>query len=237
MKKFVTSAILSLMTISAQATITGNVSVTSDYRFRGISQSQGATAIQGGIDYTHSSGFYAGNWNSSVSSDVYLRGSGVENDLYAGIKKTLGPVSLDFGTISYFYPKARTGAQPDKYNSDEIYFGAAAGAFSLRVNQSLKDYFGAADSRGTRYTQVKADVPVKQGLVLNAAYGRTNVTNQTVGDYDDWRAGATVSVAGFDLGLHYHGTEKTRTAFELANTVNGERNYDKRTVFTVSKSF
>jgi uncharacterized protein (TIGR02001 family) len=70
-----------------QAQLTGNLGLTSDYRFRGVSQTQNAPAVQGGIDYAHSSGLYIGNWNSSVSSQVYTAGAGVENDLYAGYKK------------------------------------------------------------------------------------------------------------------------------------------------------
>ena len=65
----------------AQAQVTGNLGLTSDYRFRGVSQSQNAPAVQGGVDYAHSSGFYIGNWNSSVSSQVYTAGAGLESDM------------------------------------------------------------------------------------------------------------------------------------------------------------
>jgi len=57
-----------------QAQVTTNLGATSDYRFRGISQTQNAPAIQGGIDYAHKSGVYIGNWNSSVSSQLYTNG-------------------------------------------------------------------------------------------------------------------------------------------------------------------
>jgi uncharacterized protein (TIGR02001 family) len=237
MKKILAAIVVSMSAVTAQAEITGNASLTSDYRFRGISQSQGASAIQGGIDYTHKSGFYAGNWNSSVSSDVYLQGSGMESDLYAGFRKTLGPVTLDVGAISYFYPNARTGANPDRYNTDEVYVGAAVGVFSARVHQAYSNYFGAANSRDTRYYQIKADVPVIKDVVINAAVGRTDVANQTASDYDDWKVGATITKAGFDFGLHYYGTEKTTDAFKTANTVNGKENFDRGMVLTATKFF
>jgi len=237
MKKFLVTSILAAATITAQAGVTGNASLTSDYRFRGISQTQGAPAFQGGFDYTTKSGFYIGNWNSSVTSEVYLQGSGLESDLYAGFKKELGPVTIDLGAISYFYPEARTGAVPERFDTDEIYVGASAGFFSVRAHQSYSNYFGTADSRGTRYYQVKSDVPVNKSLTLNAAYGRTDVSNQSTGDYDDWKVGATFTAAGFDFGAHYYGTEKTTAAFETANTVNGKKNYDHGAVFTVSKFF
>ena len=56
---------------SAFAEFLGNVGLTSDYRFRGISQTMNSQALQGGIDYADKSGFYAGNWNSTVSSRLY----------------------------------------------------------------------------------------------------------------------------------------------------------------------
>jgi len=80
MKKLFLTLLMMVGVTAAQAQVTGNLGLTSDYRFRGISQTQNAPAVQGGIDYTHSSGFYVGNWNSSVSRDMYTNGSGVESD-------------------------------------------------------------------------------------------------------------------------------------------------------------
>ena len=89
MKKLFLALLMAVGFASAQAQVSGNLGLTSDYRFRGISQTQNAPAVQGGIDYAHSSGFYVGNWNSSVSSQMYTNGSGVESDLYAGFKKDI----------------------------------------------------------------------------------------------------------------------------------------------------
>ena len=63
--------------------IAGNVSLVSDYRFRGITQTFEEPALQGGFDYAHSSGFYVGNWNSSIA-DSFFGGSPLEMDFYAG---------------------------------------------------------------------------------------------------------------------------------------------------------
>src|SRR5690242_7047650 len=76
-------------------TFTGNATLVSDYRFRGISQTFKLPAIQGGFDYAHASGFYIGNWNSSVSGLSYPNGAGLEMDLYAGYKKTIGDFGFD----------------------------------------------------------------------------------------------------------------------------------------------
>ena len=99
----------------ATSPITANVTVVNDYRYRGISQSNFQPAIQGGFDYAHESGFYIGNWNSSISwlSDSYSVATSVqkisapvEMDFYAGFKKELiGPgFASDIGVLQYYYP-------------------------------------------------------------------------------------------------------------------------------------
>ena len=99
--------------------ITANVTVVNDYRYRGMTQSNFKPAIQGGFDYAHESGFYIGNWNSSISwiSDTYQKGFGtpamasgssapLEMDLYAGFKKEfIGEgFASDVGLLQYYYP-------------------------------------------------------------------------------------------------------------------------------------
>ena len=91
-------------------TVTGNMTIATDYRFRGISQTFGegfftpGPAIQGGIDYSHSSGFYLGNWNSNISGNQYPNGSSIEMDFYGGWKGQWDDFGLDVGTIYYLYP-------------------------------------------------------------------------------------------------------------------------------------
>lgn len=237
MKKTIVALAVALATTAAHAELGGNFSITSDYRFRGISQTQGKAAIQGGIDYTHSSGFYIGNWNSSVSSEIYPQGSGLESDIYAGFTKDIGPVTFDVGVLRYMYPGARTGTDPARFDTTEVYLGAGVGPFSAKVSQSLGDYFGIANSKKSNYYQVGANIPVFQGFAVNAHYGRTDVQNNADADYDDYRVGATLTKAGFDWGAHYYGTTKTNAAFRTTNTVNGEKNYDKGFVFSVTKYF
>ncbi len=97
--------------------ITANVTVTNDYRYRGMTQSNYKPAIQGGFDYAHESGFYLGNWNSSISWISDGNGTGtntygstvsapVEMDFYAGFKKELigAGFASDIGILQYYYP-------------------------------------------------------------------------------------------------------------------------------------
>jgi len=103
----------------ATSPITANVTVVNDYRYRGMTQSNFKPAIQGGFDYSHESGFYIGNWNSSISwiSDGYPTGNGlgapssapVEMDFYAGFKKELigSGFASDIGILQYYYPMSQ----------------------------------------------------------------------------------------------------------------------------------
>ena len=85
-------------------TITGNLSIISDYRFRGITQTFEKPALQGGIDYSHSSGFYLGNWNSNISSGAGFPAGNLEMDFYGGYKTSFGDVGVDFVAIYFYYP-------------------------------------------------------------------------------------------------------------------------------------
>src|SRR6185312_584663 len=102
--------VLSATPALADNSISGNVALTSDYVFRGISQTQGDPAIQGGFDFTTHVGttpVYAGAWASNVDfgspSAIHVP---MELDLYGGVRPTIGPVSADFGVIGYLYPNA-----------------------------------------------------------------------------------------------------------------------------------
>lgn len=102
---------------SAFAGVTGNVAVFSDYVFRGITQTGSDAAVQGGLDYSHASGFYAGTWVSSLDASY-------ETDLYAGFSGKTGDVGYDLGYIFYGY---RDGT---KLNYSELYAGLSAYGFS-----------------------------------------------------------------------------------------------------------
>ena len=91
-------------------TFTGNVGLFSEYRFRGISQTFGKPALQGGFDYAHASGLYLGNWNSNVSSGAGFPAGNLEMDMYGGWKKSWDDWGLDLGFIYYYYPGSDANA-------------------------------------------------------------------------------------------------------------------------------
>ena len=147
--------------------VTANVTVTNNYIYRGITQTNGKPAIQGGFDYAHESGFYIGNWNSSISwvSDAYNTSGGVrtsaplEMDFYGGFKKEfIGEgFASDVGVLQYYYPTSGIQATASYVNPNttEIYaaqnftFGPLTGF--AKVSYAVTTLFGNANSTGSYY--------------------------------------------------------------------------------------
>lgn len=98
----------------AQAGASANIGATSNYMWRGITQTQDGSALQAGLDYAHDSGLYAGTWasNSEFAGDA----TGPEVDLYAGYKKDLkGEAAVDVGVINYSYPDDNSAEFSEAY--------------------------------------------------------------------------------------------------------------------------
>src|SRR5512139_2147979 len=111
----VAAALLPGVAVAQQApasphTLTGNVGLYSQYIFRGLTQTDRDPALQGGFDYSHSSGLYAGTWASNISwlrdFPSYSSGGSLEWDFYGGFKGTFGKSDFgyDVGLLYYYYP-------------------------------------------------------------------------------------------------------------------------------------
>jgi uncharacterized protein (TIGR02001 family) len=244
MKKLLFALLAAAGVTVAQAQVTGNLGLTSDYRFRGVSQTQNAPAVQGGLDYAHSSGLYIGNWNSSVSSEVYTNGAGVESDLYAGYKKEVFKgITIDVGSYNYFYPRATTSARTgSNFDTYEAFAGVGyKDMITAKYSQTLGNgYFGTANAQGTKYMQVdgKLPIPVIKNLAVVAHYGRTDVANSSAYDYNDINAGVVYTLPReFDLGVRYYTNSSMTSTFQNANTVNGQKLYKNAVVVSLTKTF
>ncbi|MDB5864361.1 MAG: hypothetical protein JWO70_2167 [Betaproteobacteria bacterium] len=180
-------------------TITGNVGLFSQYIFRGLTQTDRDPALQGGFDYAHASGLYAGTWASNISwlkenastppatiAGAYNRGGSLEMDFYGGYKGTVGDFGYDVGTLYYWYPgKINPAVQAltptigvPKADTWELYGAASWKWLSAKLSYSLMDKtFGVKDTRGTMYLDLTANVPlgdfVKEltGFTINAHWG------------------------------------------------------------------
>ena len=229
---------------SAHAQVTGNLGLASDYRFRGISQSQNGPAVQGGVDYAHSSGLYIGNWNSSVSSQLYTNGAGVESDIYAGYKKDIYKgLTIDVGSYNYFYPNATNGKNPN-FNTQELFAGLGYGPASVKYSRSTSNYFGTQNSAGSQYYQADVNQSFEpltaklKDLSFVAHYGRTAVANNGNLSYNDINVGAVYTLPkDWNLGVRYYTNTSKTSTFQNANTVNGQQLYKDAWVASVTKTF
>jgi len=155
-------------------TFTGNVGVFSNYVFRGITQTSEELALQGGFDYAHASGLYAGIWGSNVSwledSAAYTKSS-LELDLYGGYKGSLGgDFGYDVGGIYYYYPGDKN---PGFISADtfEIYGALSWKWLSAKLSYSLTEYFGFIDSEGSYYLDLSASYPLGDTGVTLLGHG------------------------------------------------------------------
>ena len=154
--------------------LSGNISFASQYIFRGIKQTDGKPALQGGFDYAHASGLYAGTWASNVSwladSGGYTSSS-LEWDFYGGYKGSIGDFGYDVGLLYYLYPGRRL---PGVTEADTLEgYGAVSWKWlTAKLSVSLGDEtFGVPNSDGTWYLDLSANYPVSDKLAIQAHYG------------------------------------------------------------------
>jgi uncharacterized protein (TIGR02001 family) len=196
---------------AAPSPLTGNMTLVTDYRFRGISQTLGKPALQGGFDYAHSSGFYVGNWDSNVNEVVGYPGANLEMDFYGGYKKAFGDFGLDAGLLYYYYPGSDAkllGAfnpHSSKTNSGtvyntEVYIAGSWKWITLKWSHALSDYFQVPDTKGTNYLDLGAAYDMGGGWGVNGHIGHTAAHSFTELSYSDYKLGVTKDVSGWLLG-------------------------------------
>jgi len=202
------------------STLVGNVAVTSDYLFRGLSQTGQEPALQGGVEYDHASGFYAGAWGSNVSwlsdlssSDVPISNS-LEVDFYAGFRHGLtDKLNLDVGLYTYYYPGDYPHGFVRPYTT-EAYVGLSYGPVSAKYYHALTNLFGFADSDGSGYLDLSANYEFSPGWTLTAHAGRQRVRRTSEASYTDWKLGATWAFSpGWTLAFAYQDTNAERGVY------------------------
>lgn len=180
-----------LAVTAAAADLTGNVGVTSNYVFRGFTQSDNGPAIQGGIDYTHASGFYAGAWASTVKFCGASCDSGLEADLYFGLNfKLQNDLVFDIGYIDYEYTNS------NRYAFREIYLGARYHGFSLTYYDGNDTTPLAGDYS---YLDFKVKVELQDKAYLIGHYGMKNRKAGT--DVNDISIGVAKELWNIDFAL------------------------------------
>ena len=178
----------------AEVSVSGNVAITSDYHWRGVTQSNQDFAIQGGFDLDGGNGFYAGTWMSSVDFGD-ATDTNVEWDFYGGFGGDLGESGLgyDVGVIYYAYPDSDDG-DLDFY---EVYGGLSGDAGPV----GLSGYFYYDPDNETTYVEAGAGVSATDALSFDANVGSYL---DGFGEYTHYNVGATYSAAGFDFDVRWY---------------------------------
>jgi len=204
-----------------------NAAITSDYIFRGVSQSDNDPALQAGIDFAYGI-FYAGAWGSSVDEDFVF--GNLEIDYYAGIKPTLGKATFDFGVLYYTYPGAADPVSGDVEVfelkagvSGEILpklTGATTFYWSPEAQADAGEYWVSESSLAYALPKVFVFDPT-----ISGTYGYSeNVDADT--DYSYWNAGLTLGYDKFAFDFRYWDTDVDTF------TPSGSNLSDERFVFT-----
>jgi uncharacterized protein (TIGR02001 family) len=206
----------------------GNVGVTSDYIFRGVSQNMGEPALQGGVDLTCGK-FYVGVWGSNVVGETQGVDIGsVEFDIFAGYRFSTGKINWDLGLIYYVYP-----GPYNKVDSIEWKLGASTGLWK-GANVSATALYNFEDEVGIYELGFSQSLP-KVGIftpTFSATYGQVHYDAQD-SQYSYWNAGVTLGFAEkWSLDLRYWDSDLD-PGFVFGTQVQGEPKY----VATLKYSF
>ena len=226
-------------------TVSGSVTLASDYRFRGVSQTDKAMAIQGGVTVSHESGLYVGTWASNLSGWGTFGGSNTELDIYGGFATDLGGVTLDVGLTWYMYPG---GADTTDFAEPYVKLSTDMGPVSLLAGvayapkqEALGRWYlsgasfgtGIPDAPGAKSDNLYVwgdavlsvpDTPFKLKAHLgysdgNSGLGPNGTSIAPTGKYLDWSLGAEAAWGPLTLGVSYIDTDITaaESAYLLPN--------------------
>ena len=173
---------------AANAALEANIGATSNYMWRGDTQSSDASVLSGGLDYSAESGVYAGVWASSLGGS----NAGEELDLYAGISGESAGVGYDLGIINYRYPSATDG------DFTEVAASVSKDAFTAGVNYTIDAEASSWGTDGDVYYYVSASSEIMDGFSGALTVGQYNFdSSSSTSDYTHTQLDISKSVEGF----------------------------------------
>jgi uncharacterized protein (TIGR02001 family) len=241
-------------------TVSGSVGLVSDYRFRGVAQSDKHMAVQGGLTAMHRSGFYAGAWGSNLAGWGTFGGANLELDLFGGFKLPVGGGTLDAGVTWYMYPG---GASTTDFAEPYVKLSSTVGPASLLAGvayapkqEALGNYSATPSSRGQKqdnlylWGDVSTGVPATPITVKahvghsrgNPGLGPNGTSLAPTGHYWDWLLGADLIFGPVTMGVAYVDTDITKreAAYlqpNFSSTKSGSSIAGGRIVFSIGASF
>ncbi|WP_303908803.1 TorF family putative porin [Thiohalomonas denitrificans] len=220
---------------AATAELSANIGATSNYIWRGVTQSDDGTAVSGGVDYGLESGVYAGTWVSTVDFGGEGDNNEYEQDLYLGYAGEAGDFGYDFGLNRYMYPLA------DDADFTELYLSGSFANFSAglayTVSSDVDDEPGTAESfiDGDLYYYAAADFALPEDFGLSVTMGQYTFE-------DDDVDGAALDYSHYQIALSKSAGEMGDFALaldknDLDGTTNGKDNDDPRVSVSWAKTF
>jgi len=190
---------------ASAASVTGNANVTTDYKFRGISQTNSGPAFQGGFDVGFDNGFYLGNWNSNVNFAGQDSSAGLEMDFYGGYASEINGIGYDVGVLQYFYEGVKIAPGAAKLNTTEVYGKLSYKGAYAKVSYAVSDdYFGLTAANGSTkfsgstYTEAGYTYALNDKISFAGKVGYTSfdkelntLTGSRSKSYTDYSVGAT----------------------------------------------
>ena len=214
-------------------TLTGNIALTNDYIFRGVTQTDHDAAVQGGLDWDTGMGFHFGTWASSLNFQDGNQAT-TEVDLYGGYGGKIDNFSYDVGLTYYWYPGA---AKALSYNYWEAY-GKAGYDFGVASLTGFVAYTpsNTITNLDATYVQAAVAIPVIPELALSGAVGYYFL--QGLKDPTDWNFGATLHVYNwFDVDARYYDTDvSSNCPLTISPTVTHQL-CDARFVVAIKRTF
>ncbi|VAW07369.1 hypothetical protein MNBD_ALPHA01-1248 [hydrothermal vent metagenome] len=197
--------------------LSANIYMLNDYRFRGVSLNNEGFALQGGLDWSHESGFYVGTWASSIAD---FNGSTVETDFYAGYAGEVNGINFDVGGLLYHYPGGTGTDYFEVYGSVGMDLGFVSA--TLGSNYAFSNDNLANEDNLYIYTAGEVVIPdTPLTLNLNLGYEDGAFADKKW----DWLVGVSVNFQGLDIGVSYVDTN-----------IAGD-NSDAGVIFSVGASF
>lgn len=185
-----------LVSQSALADLSANIGVTSNYVWRGLTQTSDTSAISGGLDYSHSSGLYVGTWTSNVDfGGNAVSDKGYELDLYGGYAGSYKDLGYDVGYIRYTYPVQ------DGYNFGEYYLSGSYKFLTVK-------YSSQSSKSENHYIEAAASFDLPKGSSLGLHVGSYKYEGETTKDY-------SVSLSKDDFTLTVSDTDKTNDPYKV----------------------
>ena len=214
---------------TSDLTVAYNVGLYSQYIFRGLTQTNKEPAIQGGVDLSHSSGFYIGAWASNISwlrgeafqatspaTTFYKKGGNIEMDIYAGYKHTFDSVGsglgIDLGVLQYYYP-GTLNADTAKADTTELYGALSYGWVQAKLSNVVSKgawtvgkttaITGSENAQGTYYADITATIPLSDlvGAKDGLASGIIAIAHVGRQEFNAGKVNDVFSYTDYKLGL------------------------------------